>query len=343
MTPATSSWVLAPAKVNLRLEVLGRRDDGYHELRTWILAVDLCDRLRLRSSPGSGVCAEVSGPQASDDIPVDGGNIAVRAVELALASLEKTGAKGSALLADGSGLVLELEKHIPSQAGLGGASSDAAAALFALESFLGQDLGSERRCEILASLGSDCVFFDRARTTGLGFCSGRGERVEELQALPEDWRVVVATPALRCPTGEVYRAWARSGSVASEQGQSARLSRSRGDSMTGVLQGKRLSELRTLIENDLEPAARRAVPELDTWLGALHEDIASLASAPIESSLFTLSGSGSSVFSIHENEESALAALARVRKTSREQETPLRGSWILKPAAFDPLRIPETN
>ncbi len=210
----------APAKVNLSLAVLGKRPDGYHEVDTRLCALELFDRLEMVRAPGSGVRLELSGPFASPDVPADASNLAARAAQAALD------------LAPGSdGLALRLEKHIPSGSGLGGGSSDAAAAWVGAATLLGLDPWSAAGERVLAALGSDCVFFWKAAMTGYARCLGRGERVEPAPAPASPACVALLVPAVSCPTGKVYAAFAgRSGGP-----------------------------------NELEPAALAAVPELRAW------------------------------------------------------------------------------
>src|SRR4030095_2897871 len=110
----------APAKLNLELAVLGKRPDGYHEVDTLLLALDLADELELVRTSAAGVRVELAGPFASADIPADGSNLAARAAQQVL---DLAGGQG--------GIALRLTKNIPSGSGLGGGSADAAAAWIA--------------------------------------------------------------------------------------------------------------------------------------------------------------------------------------------------------------------
>jgi 4-diphosphocytidyl-2-C-methyl-D-erythritol kinase len=216
--------VAAPAKVNLSLAVLGRRPDGFHEVDTRMLALELADELALTRTRRPGVQLSLRGPFASADIPADESNLAARA---ASEVLRLCGAQ--------EGIAIELEKRIPSGAGLGGGSSDAAAAWIAAATLLGLDPRSPAAESALAALGSDCVFFWKASDTGFARCLGRGERVE-VQPVPASPRcVALVVPDIACPTAAVYAAF-----------------RGRAD-----------------LENDLEPAALAAVPGLRAWRKAL--------------------------------------------------------------------------
>ena len=248
--------VRAPAKVNARLEVLGGRPDGYHEVRTWMLALELADGLRGTvdpvGSPGS-VHVEIRGPQATPDVPPDATNLAVRAARAALARVgELTGTPPPALR-------LELTKDVPSQAGLGGGSSDAAAALRLVEALSEVDLGAEWRAELLAGLGSDCPFFDRARRSGAALCTGRGERVEVLDGPEPAWWIALLTPVVECSTPRVYRALERARSEKKATGAAPTDAPPR-RWLTGAAH-----RARAWVHNELEAAALAAVPGLRPW------------------------------------------------------------------------------
>lgn len=294
----------APAKVNLTLGVRGRRPDGYHELETLMLAVDLCDRVTLRPRSAPGVNAHVGGPFASADIPTDGKNLAVRAAELALAHARQLGS-------DALGLELELEKHIPSQAGLGGASSDAAATLLACERALGVSLGQDWMRATLAELGSDCVFFLDARASGVGRCEGRGERVTSLSKPEHAWWLTVITPTLTSSTADVYDTFAK------------HLSQARpAHTVRPTLLALPAAEARACLYNDLEESAIEAVAGLRNWRDALRA---------CGADYHRLAGSGSSWYGLHADEREARRSLEQITAAARARELGLRGSWVLRP------------
>ena len=148
-----SITLLANAKINPTLRVLGRRGDGFHEVVTTMLALDLGDVVSASTPDVEGVEVSMGGALASPDIPTDATNLAVRG---ALLGREAAGSE--------SGLSLSVVKNIPSRAGLGGGSADAAAAARAVV----VELGAEDACldGRLGALGSDCAFFQGARRTG---------------------------------------------------------------------------------------------------------------------------------------------------------------------------------
>jgi len=301
--------VLAPAKVNLWLEVLGRRDDGFHEIRTWMLAVGLCDRIEARRSAEAGIRLEVRGEGASSDIPPGRENLAWKGAEEVLRGLVPAQA----------GVDLALHKRIPSQAGLGGGSSDAAAAWVATSAALGVDLGAEAARSRLAGLGSDCVFFFEARGTGSGHCSGRGERVLAARVPRRDWWLAVATPEIVCPTARVYAALAGS---PKDQRSAPELP----EGWTEMA----ASEVRPFLFNRLEAAAMEAVPRLRSWRETL--DAAGRG-------LWHLSGSGSSCFALCDARAEAEELLERAQRSCRTAGIPIRGAWVLAPAGHGARKL----
>ena len=168
--------VHAPAKLNLYLDVLSRRTDGYHELDTVIQAIDIYDRLDLIPAD-RGVHLSYSLP----DLPTDERNIVHRAAE---SILERADTK--------RGVEITLTKRIPVGGGLGGGSSDAAATLVGMNRLLDLRLPRHEIADLAADLGSDVPFF---LADGAARCRGRGERVEP----------IVVWPGVPCSTAEIYR------------------------------------------------------------------------------------------------------------------------------------------
>lgn len=181
MTPVVR--LRAHAKLTLSLRVLGRRDDGYHEIEALVASLDgLYDEVEVEVVDAPEISLEVTGP-AAGGVPTDGSNLAVRAARLVLGR-------------DG-GAVVRLHKTVPAGAGLGGGSADAAAVLRALAP-PGLDLPA-----LAAELGSDVPF---CVTGGLAWMRGRGERVEPVAPGTRRW-AVVAVPPFGISTADVYAAW----------------------------------------------------------------------------------------------------------------------------------------
>jgi 4-diphosphocytidyl-2-C-methyl-D-erythritol kinase len=175
----------SPSKVNLYLEVLGRRDDGYHEIRSIAVLTDLCDTIVLERR-GRGIAVATTNPR----VPIGSENLCYRAADLLM---RHCGLR--------AGVSIRIEKRIPVAGGMGGGSSNAAATLWGLNLMYGLGLSRVELMRLGSALGSDVpLFFSR----GAAFVSGRGEHVEELPALPSRW-MVVANPGVEIPAGSVYR------------------------------------------------------------------------------------------------------------------------------------------
>lgn len=301
--------VLAPAKVNLWLDVLGRRDDGFHELDTGMVALDLFDEVVVWRTRTPGITLELLGPAVTSDVPADASNLAARA---AARVLEHSGCDG--------GLALRLTKRIPSGAGLGGGSSDAAAALIGAAASLAVDLPVAHARSWLAELGSDCVFFFDAAATGFAQCQGRGELVRPRKITDPDWTFALVAPAVHVPTRDVYAALERC------------LSASPGwSSVREELFSCPEDELRLGLRNRLEAAALDAVRALRPWRQLLDET---------DARHFVLSGSGSTFFGIYRDEGEARRRLRAVVDAAGKRGLELRGHWLARPAGAGARRAP---
>ena len=269
----------APAKVNLRLEVLGKRADGFHEVRLFMVAIELFDKMVVERRE-SGI--EISCP----GIENGPGNLAWKAAELFFAETGITG-----------GAYIEIEKDIPAQAGLGGGSSDAAATLDALDILYKTGLGEDKRRELAARLGSDIPFF--IGTPRPAWALGRGEIIVPVEGeLPEMWLVLVH-PGIGVSTPVAYKAL---GAALIEE---SALTALRAESINTRLPGAPWEENgESFFLNDLEPPVFAHYPLIQDIKGLLQE-----AGAP----LTLMSGSGSSVFGLFPEEGAAQGVLKRAR------------------------------
>jgi len=181
-------FIRAYAKINLTLDVLGRRSDGYHELATVMQTIDLHDTICLTATDDQRVHVICTTPALSNN-----DNLAARAVDQVRQHLGWR-----------QGVRIELYKCIPSAAGLGGGSSDAAAVLLALRQWWQLALSSTDLLSMAASLGSDVPFF---LTGGLALCEGRGEQVTPLARYwPPSMRwLLLLKPAISLSTAAVFR------------------------------------------------------------------------------------------------------------------------------------------
>ncbi|MBI4879092.1 MAG: 4-(cytidine 5'-diphospho)-2-C-methyl-D-erythritol kinase [Planctomycetes bacterium] len=249
----------APAKLNLYLEVLGKRPDGFHEIETVMHAIDLCDVLTVERVPGEELRFAVSGRPC----PADDTNLVVRAAEALFSALNTR-----------SGLAVNLQKIIPLGAGLGGGSADAGAMLAAVNHLLGEPFSKPRLEEIAAGLGSDVPFF---LTGGTAVARGRGERIEALVpgAIPR-FTFVLFYPGAAVSTAVVY------GTL------NLALTKPKGDLRTFLKSLDRpIGRGAPEFQNALAVPFRRAFPEL----AALQDRVSRETGLP-----FCVTGSGSAMF-----------------------------------------------
>lgn len=269
-TPTPAITREAPAKLNLTLRVTGRRDDGFHEIDTLMVSLaGLHDVLTLERA--DGLHFSCSDPA----LPTDGENLVVRA---ALGFAKAAGVE--------PGVRIHLEKHIPSGAGLGGGSSDAAATLLALQEMHGNPLDEETVHSLAAWLGSDVPFFLQG---GAARCTGRGEIVTpEPDVFPESLPVLLLKPRFPVATVDAYR----------------RVLDSAVPGVPGIpVDGCEIDGI--VLVNDLERpvfAKHRFLAELKFWLIQRPECRAAL-----------MSGSGSTVFAVLESGADAVEVARAAR------------------------------
>jgi 4-diphosphocytidyl-2-C-methyl-D-erythritol kinase len=302
--PVDSFVIDAPAKVNLFLNVLGKRPDGYHEVDTVMQTVGLVDTLEVSRRPGDEVTLAVSG--RTEGVPADGGNLVMRAAELLKSRVRDAARSTSAEprrphyekdpTCGPLGAEIRLEKRIPTRAGLGGASSDAASALIGLSRVWGLRSDTNELLPLAAGLGSDVPFFLRG---GTARCTGRGENVTWLSAEGELHFVLVFSPPLS--TAGIYGLWDTPGLTKRHPN---------GTFPVGVGVALDLGALaRSPVWNSLEEAAFEALPELREVKRDLFD-----AGAPVAA----VSGSGSCVFGIASSPDQAARIAQTLRARGRE-------------------------
>lgn len=186
--------VIAPAKINLSLDITGRRHDGYHFLSMVMHAVALCDYLTLTKTATDAV--ELCCSCAYGDLPAGDDNLVVRAAKTFFARQEIMGA----------GVRIALQKEIPMQAGLAGGSADAAAVLVGLNALFDAGLDTHDLCEMGVTLGADVPF---CIVGGAALAEGIGELLLPLPSLPK-CHIVIAKPAVGVNTAEAFSRFDRS-------------------------------------------------------------------------------------------------------------------------------------
>ena len=283
-----------PAKVNLLLEVLGKRADGYHEIETLLIAVTLYDTLvfvprndqeiELNFRWADGIAAwrqraassDVAEDTTGDEIPAGADNLVWRAATI----LQQRSACRQ-------GATITLVKRIPAAAGLGGASSDAAATLIAANEAWQLGWPRERLAEVAAELGSDVPFF---LTRGAAVGRGRGERIEPLH--PPRLHLAIVRPPIGLSTAQVYKECLP---VEEPRGAEAIVAAlARGDAAGAARQ----------LGNDLAGPADKLTP----WIGRLREEFKRQGVLGHQ-----MSGSGSSYFGLCRSTRHARRTAARLR------------------------------
>lgn len=259
-------------KINLYLDVLTKRDDGYHAIETIFQTVSLYDTLWCEAAE-----SELSLSVQGADLPVDDGNLAMRAAQLLREHYE---------VSDGARLTLE--KSIPVAAGLAGGSGNAAAALIGLNTLWGINASIEELQRIGARLGSDVPY---CLVGGTAAGTSRGEVLAQIRSLPETW-FVLAHPPVEVSTTAIYNhpELARSGSELLDSGRSVRFER--------VIQQCEVGDLEGILINTMESAALSVYPVICEYKDRLR-------SAGCSGVL--MSGSGPTVFGLCRDEAHGLS------------------------------------
>jgi len=260
----------AYAKVNLFLDVVGKRPDGYHELVTLFERVDLADEVTVEIFPGDGTEIRCSDPQ----VPCDRTNLAARAVE-----------GYRAIAGWPSGVRIILKKQIPVAGGLGGGSSNAATTLLALQRLSPRPISQQELLHLAKGLGADVPFFLTEEARALG--RGRGDECEPVVSPVRFWHLLAA-PGFPIPTKAVYQAYSLTAS-----GADVRL-------LIRALRDNDASKAFDLLFNALEPTVERLYPAIRH----VKEAIRSVGGLPRP----MVSGSGSTVMALCGSQAQAQAA-----------------------------------
>jgi 4-diphosphocytidyl-2-C-methyl-D-erythritol kinase len=258
--------VSAPAKVNMHLEVLGKRPDGYHDLETLMVAVTLEDELELERDNSGVLSLSCDNP----DLSCGPDNLVLKAAEHLR---QHTGCR--------NGATIRLVKRIPMQAGLAGGSSDAAATLKGLNRLWQLGLRNERLAEIGAEVGSDVPFFF---SPGAAWCTGRGEKVEAV-SLGQELDFVLVSPGAGLSTARVFREVSVPKQPVS------------GDAIRDAVKQGDVEAIGRLLHNRLQEPAKKLCPEVQKVRDAL-------AAAKPAGVLMT--GSGTTMFGLCRDRNDAM-------------------------------------
>ena len=271
------------AKINLGLDITGKRADGYHELRSVMQTVDLWDELTLTKTDAPGISLKTN----LSWLPTDGRNLMVRAAEEIFAAYHLPG-----------GLSMELEKHIPVGGGMAGGSTDAAGVINAMDALYGLKLSAEEKETIALKLGADVTF---CLYGGTMLCEGIGEKLTKLPDCPPFYAILVKPP-FSVSTKDVYAKY----DTMTEKGDAPVHPDT--DAQCAALQRSDTEAVMALSGNVLEPVTfsdHPTLPEIARYL--------------LEKGAFRalMSGSGPTMLGFYLDREKALSALSAVRRKYR--------------------------
>lgn len=272
---------VAPAKINWTLEVLGRRDDGYHDVRTVMQTVDLCDEVSVDTAASLTVARSLD-PYAPDDE-----DLVLRAAR-ALAAAAGREAEAS----------VSVTKRVPAAAGLGGGSSDGAATLRALDRLWETHVTADRLLEVAAGLGSDVPFFLRGGTA-LG--EGRGERITPQTDVAATWLVILVPPLTMSEKTRRMYAALRPGDFTKGSHADAFLAR--------------LASGRSVADATLFNAFERAAYESFDGLALLRDSLVQAGARSVH-----VCGAGPALFCVANGEPEARAIRSRVARVRRGEK-----------------------
>ena len=271
------------AKLNLSLDVTGRREDGYHDMLMVMQTISVSDRIDLELTEEPGIQAECNFRY----VPTDGRNLAVRAAQVYLQAVAEN-------QHETQGVSIRLEKHIPVGAGMAGGSADAAAVLRGMNRLFGSPLNRKELEALAGQVGSDVAF---CVAGGTQLAKGRGEQLEDLPPLPPCW-IVVCKPGFSISTPELFR-------------KLDEVSLRRHPDTAGMLAALREEDLRGIgirmynVFEDVPDRRMRQIGEIKSVLldhGALGA---------------MMTGTGSAVFGIFSNTEAAERCAADLKKEHR--------------------------
>lgn len=285
--------LIAPAKINLYLEILGDRPDGYHELVMILQSIDLADRIELRANGTDAIRIHCDHPQ----VPTDQSNLAYRAVELMAKQFPNVFAKFG-------GVEITINKKIPVAAGLAGGSTDAAAVLVGVDMMWQLGLTQPELQDLAAQLGSDVPF---CLAGGTAISTGRGEQLSSLPAIDSLYVVLAKDRNLMISTAwayQAYRAQFGHSYIRDTESLESRAARVHSGPMVNAIFNKNGSQIGQLLHNDLEKVVLPTTPQVSQLREAFQSSGA----------LGTMmSGSGPTVFALCESETHAHEIEQKVR------------------------------
>ncbi|MBW4633356.1 MAG: 4-(cytidine 5'-diphospho)-2-C-methyl-D-erythritol kinase [Iphinoe sp. HA4291-MV1] len=298
-----SYTLIAPAKINLHLEIIGDRPDGYHELVMILQSIDLSDEIYVQASDTQAIRVRCEHPE----VPLDNSNIAHKAAELMAAEFPAAFAKYG-------GVNITINKRIPVAAGLAGGSTNAAAVLVGIDLLWNLGLTQSELEELGAQLGSDVPF---CVAGGTAIATGRGEQLSPLPSLANIYIVLGKYRSLTVSTAWAYKTYRQQFSnsyLKDTDSLTARAAAIHSGAIVKAILNKDVTKIAQKLHNDLERVVLPAYPQV---LG-LRE---TFASAGVLGTM--MSGSGPSVFAICASQQQAEQLKLRIREIIPDEDLEL--------------------
>src|SRR5919199_3257041 len=299
--------LIAPAKINLYLEILGDRPDGYHELAMVLQSIELADQINVRAIGTDTILIHCDHPQ----VPNDKSNLAYRAVELMAKEFPNAFAKFG-------GVEISIKKNIPVAAGLAGGSTNAAAVLVGVDMMWQLGLTQPELQDLAAKLGSDVPF---CLAGGTALATGRGEQLSPLPSLDSLYVVLAKDRTLMISTPwayQAYRAEFGHSYVRDSESLESRSARVHSGPMVQAIYNRDASQIGQLLHNDLEKVVLPTTPPV-SQLREAFESCGALGTM--------MSGSGPTVFAVCESEAQAHEIQRQVRAMIPDPDVEF---WVTK-------------
>ena len=299
--------LIAPAKINLHLEIIGNRPDGFHELVMILQSIELADRIDLKANSTENITLHCNHPQ----VPLDETNLAYRAAKLMCENFPD-------VYENFGGVDIAIEKNIPVAAGLAGGSTNAAAVLVGINMMWELGLTQPELQNFAAQLGSDIPF---CVSGGTAIATGRGEKLDPINDLDNLWIVLAKYSNLNVSTAWAYQTYRQQYGntyISDAEGIKSRTAQLHSGPLVSAIIHKQSVQIGKLLYNDLEKVV---LPE--------YSQVAQLRSAFAQTDILgtMMSGSGPTVFALCESEEQALNSKHQVRKAIGD---PNLDFWITK-------------
>ncbi len=299
--------LIAPAKINLYLEIIGDRPDGFHELVMILQSIELADRIDIEASDTQDISIRCDHPQ----VPLDETNLAYRAAKLMCDVFPK-------MHANYGGVNIRIEKNIPVAAGLAGGSGNAAAVLVGINLIWKLGLTQPELQDLAAKLGSDIPF---CISGGTAIATGRGEKLDEIKHLADMWVVLAKYNNIGVSTPWAYQTYRQQYSdtyVSDTAGIKFRTKKVHSSPLLTAIAHQESPEIGKSIHNDLEKVVLPEYPQVADLKAAF-------AAQNVLGTM--MSGSGPTVFALCESEQQAIAVRQQVRTQISDPQLKF---WVTK-------------